>query len=59
MSGTPLVTLPRRTAFARSYATPSMLLPTTQVPGLVMGPAVGGTSSRDFLSACLWRSRSF
>ncbi len=51
MTGTPLATSPRRMVFAKSYGTPSMLLPRTQLPGLVMGAALGGTSSHDFLSA--------
>jgi putative addiction module component (TIGR02574 family) len=52
MSGTPLETLQRRMAFARSYDTRSMLLPRIQA---LLGPAMevglGGTSSHDFPSA--------
>jgi hypothetical protein len=51
MTGTPLETLRQRTAFARSYGTPSMLSPRTQVPGLAMDAARGATSFRGSLSA--------
>jgi len=50
MTGTPLETLPRRTAFERSCVTRSMRLPTTRSHGRVMGDVPDGTSSRAFRS---------
>ena len=51
MTGTPLETLQRPTAFARSYGTRSMLSPRGQALGRAMEVALGGTSSHDFPSA--------
>lgn len=51
MTGTPLETLRRRTAFVRSYGTRSMLSPRIQALGPAMEAALGGTSSHDFPSA--------
>jgi hypothetical protein len=50
MTGTPLETLPRRTAFARSYGTRSTLLPTIRAHGPDMEAVPDGTFSRDFPS---------
>ena len=51
MTGTPLETLQRRMAFARSYGTRSMLLPRIQPLGPAMEAELDGTSSHDFPSA--------
>ncbi len=51
MTGTPLETLRRRTAFVRSYGTRSMLSPKIQARGPVMEAAPAGTSSHAFPSA--------
>jgi hypothetical protein len=51
MSGMPLETPQRHTAFARSYGTRSMLSPRIQALGRTMEVALGGTSSHDFPSA--------
>jgi len=50
MTGTPLETLPRRTASAKSYATRSPLLPTIHARGPAMGAGRDDMSSYDFPS---------
>lgn len=51
MTGTPRAILPRDTASARNYATPSTLLPIIPVRGPAREAAPVVTSSRDFPSA--------